>query len=395
SIDEFLQDVAFANPHLRLEYWPPNKKPIVYPRISNELPPETKEIKPHPYGVELGLMLRMAHVSKSHSLSGFLQAEFSRVSTAVADEILGKAELDGEMRPKDVRREHAERLHNAIADTKIMSPPTNCLAPIGEAAMLEGLKGLLVQQHIQAEEAKLRRKAEADGQPLAEDAAEQAEAKVTEALEAVKKVATEDDEEAGTEVPKAGVIELFGHQAFLTAVTRGPKVYRGNPFQVEAALAWGGELPGDQLAQVYRFANRVPLLYQQGACAMTQSVVRTNWKSYDVDQARGALPLGPLIVMVHIASVWVPFTSEAKEAVAHYDEIISELKFALQECGRRLARHIRRKRRIADAEKKQKYIEKYIPHIGLAVQEILGINDTRRDEMVDELTGILERSRKM
>lgn len=395
SIDEFLQDVAFANPHLRLEYWPPNKKPIVYPRISNELPPETKEIKPHPYGVELGLMLRMAHVSKSHSLSGFLQAEFSRVSTAVADEILGKAELDGEMRPKDVRREHAERLHNAIADTKIMSPPTNCLAPIGEAAMLEGLKGLLVQQHIQAEEAKLRRKAEADGQPLAEDAAEQAEAKVTEALEAVKKVATEDDEDAGAEVPKAGVIELFGHQAFLTAVTRGPKVYRGNPFQVEAALAWGGELPGDQLAQVYRFANRVPLLYQQGACAMTQSVVRTNWKSYDVDQARGALPLGPLIVMVHIASVWVPFTSEAKEAVAHYDEIISELKFALQECGRRLARHIRRKRRIADAEKKQKYIEKYIPHIGLAVQEILGINDTRRDEMVDELTGILERSRKM
>ncbi|MEL6546329.1 MAG: DNA topoisomerase VI subunit B, partial [Myxococcota bacterium] len=115
----------------------------------------------------------------------------------------------------------------------------------------------------------------------------------------------------------------------------------------------------------------------------------------DVDQSRGALPAGPLIVMGHIASVWVPFTSEAKEAVAHYDEIISELKFALQECGRRLARHIRRKRRIADAEKKQKYIEKYIPHIGLAIQDILGINDTRRDELVDELTGILERSRKM
>ncbi len=407
SIDEFLQDVAFSNPHLRLEYWPPNRKPIVYPRISEELPPETKEIKPHPYGVELGLMLRMAHVTKSPSMSGFLQSEFSRVSSSVAEEILGKAGVDPNLRPPDLRREGAEKLYKAIADTKIMSPPTNCLAPIGEAAMLEGLKGLLVQQHIQAEEAKLRRKAEADGKPLPEDAAEQAEAKVAEALEAVKRVEEEEEDEAGEieapkgspeeaeTIPKAGVIELFGHQAFLTAVTRSPKVYRGNPFQVEAALAYGGELPGDQLAQVYRFANRVPLLYQQGACAMTQAVVRTNWKSYDVEQSRGALPAGPLIVMVHIASVWVPFTSEAKEAVAHYDEIIGELKFALQECGRRLARHIRRKRRIADAEKKQKYIEKYIPHIGLAIQDILGINDKRRDELVDELTGILERSRKM
>lgn len=415
SIDEFLQDVAFANPHLRLEYWPPGKKPVVYPRIRPELPPESKEIKPHPYGVELGLLMRMMQQSSATTVSNFMQAEFSRVSAAVAQEILEKAKVSARLAPNKITREQAEKVYRAIADTKIKAPPTNCLAPIGEAAMLEGLQGLLVQQHIQAEEAKLRRKAEEAGAPLDEDAAEQAEAKVTEALQAVKRVADEDDEEAeafepsqngagpasgsvGGEkmpLPKAGVIELFGHQAFLTAVTRGPRVYRGNPFQVEAALAYGGELAGDQLAQVYRFANRVPLLYQQGACAMTQAVVRTNWKSYDVDQSRGALPAGPLIVMVHIASVWVPFTSEAKEAVAHYDEIIGELKFALQECGRRLARHIRRKRRIADAEKKQRYIEKYIPHIGFALQDILGLNDKRRDDVVEELTGILERSRRM
>jgi DNA topoisomerase-6 subunit B len=107
------------------------------------------------------------------------------------------------------------------------------------------------------------------------------------------------------------------------------------------------------------------------------------------------LPSGPLLVMVHIASVWVPFTSEAKEAVAHYDEIIGELKFALQECGRRLSRHIRRRRRIADLEKKAKYIEKYIPHIGQALQDILHLSQPRRDEVVDKLTGILERSRKI
>jgi DNA topoisomerase VI subunit B len=93
--------------------------------------------------------------------------------------------------------------------------------------------------------------------------------------------------------------------------------------------------------------------------------------------------------------VWVPFTSEAKEAVAHYDEIINELKAALQECGRRLSRHIRRKRRIADETKKANYIQRYIPHIGIALQQILGLSDPKRDECVDKLTGILERSRKM
>ena len=169
-------------------------------------------------------------------------------------------------------------------------------------------------------------------------------------------------------------------------MTRSPRVYRGNPFLVEAALAWGGEMESEGLGQVYRFANRVPLLYQQGACAMSQAVVRTNWKSYDVQQARGALPTGPLLVMVHIASVWVPFTSEAKEAVAHYDEIITELKFALQECGRRLSRHIRRRRRVADDEKKRKYIESYIPHIGFALQDILGLTVSKRDKVIDDLT---------
>ena len=151
----------------------------------------------------------------------------------------------------------------------------------------------------------------------------------------------------------------------------------------------------ESLASVHRFANRVPLLYQQGACALTQAVNRTNWKSYNVQQSRGALPTGPMIILIHIASVWVPFTSEAKEAVAHYDEIITELKFALQECGRRLGRYISRKRRVADAAKKQRYIEKYIPHIGLALQDILSLTDKKRDHTVDKLTGILERSRKL
>jgi DNA topoisomerase-6 subunit B len=156
----------------------------------------------------------------------------------------------------------------------------------------------------------------------------------------------------------------------------------------------GGEaLPGDELITMLRFANRVPLLYQQSACAVTKSMVQTNWKAYGLQQARGALPTAPMVLMVHIASVWVPFTSESKESVASYPEIMKEIKLALQDVGRKLGIYIRRGLREADEEKKRSYIEKYIPHIGIALQEILNISDKERDKVCATLKTTLERSR--
>ncbi len=198
----------------------------------------------------------------------------------------------------------------------------------------------------------------------------------------------------GAERLEANLAERFP-AAFISAVTRSPSVYRGNPFQVEIGLAYGGDLPSDELCSLYRFANRVPLQYQQGGCAITKAVLQTNWRSYGLPQSRGALPTAPMILLVHIASVWVPFTSESKEAVAGYDEITRELKLGIQEAGRKLARHIRQGQRERDADRKRAYIEKYIPHIGIALREILGLSDREEARIRNTLTGTLQRSRKM
>jgi len=182
---------------------------------------------------------------------------------------------------------------------------------------------------------------------------------------------------------------------FFAAVTRPPAVYRGNPFQIEVGLAYGGQLPADDLARVMRFANRVPLLYQASACAISKAVLGSNWRSYGLQQSRGALPTGPLVILVHMASVWVPFTSESKEAIAHYPEIIKEIKLGLQEAGRQLKRHINRRVRERDALKKQSYIEQYIPHIGDALQDILALTERQRVDVIETLTDTLQRSRKI
>ena len=182
---------------------------------------------------------------------------------------------------------------------------------------------------------------------------------------------------------------------FFTSTTRPPSVYRGNPFVVEVGLAYGGDLPAEELVDLWRFANRVPLQYQQSACAITRAVTGTDWKHYALQQGKGALPTGPLVLFVHMASVWVPFTSESKEAVAAYPEILKELRLGLQECGRRLGSFLRHRRRLEDAEKKNSYIRAYIPHIGIALKEILHLSDKEEAKVVAVLTDTLERTRKI
>ncbi|MCB9837792.1 MAG: DNA topoisomerase VI subunit B [Phycisphaeraceae bacterium] len=157
---------------------------------------------------------------------------------------------------------------------------------------------------------------------------------------------------------------------FYTAATRPPSVYRGNPFQIEAGIAFGGDLKAEETARVIRFANRVPLLYQQSACSAFKAFVETSWKNYGLTQPRSSAPQGPLVVMIHMASVWVPFTSESKEAIADYDEIRKEMKLALQECGRKLGSYVRKRERIRREGQRRDAFARYIGEVARALHTI-------------------------
>jgi DNA topoisomerase-6 subunit B len=151
---------------------------------------------------------------------------------------------------------------------------------------------------------------------------------------------------------------------FYTAVTRPPSVYRGNPFLVEVALAYGVVgWPADDPVRVVRFANRVPLLYQAGACAVSEAIVDTAWRNYGISQSKNAPPVAPMVIALHFASVWVPFTSESKEAITHYDAILKEMKLALQEAGRRMAAYVRRRERHEHQLERRSIFERYIEEV--------------------------------
>jgi DNA topoisomerase-6 subunit B len=317
SVDEYVEQTAIANPHTLIHYTSPIPEHREFPRGTQELPAETREIKPHPHGIELGVLMKMLKDSRpqkrgerSVTLSGFMQEAFCRVSTRTAHDICEAAHLSPNAKAHEIGTHDVEQLYSAMQGVKIMAPPTDCLAPIGVRNLLAGL---------------------------------------------LKEVKAE----------------------FFTATTRDPAVYRGNPFQMEIAIAYGGSLPGDQAARVIRFANRVPLLYQQSACAAFKSVLDVDWRNYGMSQPSGSLPVGPLVIMIHMASVWVPFTSESKEAIADYDEIRKEMKLALQECGRKLNAYVRRRRRQRLEGERRGIFERYIPDVASALATLTGQAEER------------------
>jgi hydrogenase maturation factor len=128
----------------------------------------------------------------------------------------------------------------------------------------------------------------------------------------------------------------------------------------------------------------VPLLFQQSACSSFKSVVETNWRNYDLQQPRSSVPIGPLVIMIHMASVWVPFTSESKEAIADYDEIRKEMKLALMECGRKLGTYLRKRAKMRREGERRDVFERYIGEIAKAISEINGTDAKKLYETLQE-----------
>ena len=321
SVDEYIKETAIVNPHATFIYISPEKEKLVYERVTEELPVETKEIKPHPYGIELGHLIRMLQDTRANTISGFLQSDFSRIGQQTAKGICSKADLKAEEKPKKLDGRQIEALFKSLQETKIMAPPGDCLSPIKAELLEKGLK-----KEINAD--------------------------------------------------------------FYVTSTRPLAVYRGMPFQIEVGISFGGEIEKESQIRLMRFANRVPLLYQQGACAITEAVTDMNWKPYGLQQSGNNLPTGPAIILVHIASVWVPFTNEAKEAIAHYDEIIKEMKLALQECGRKLSIYIHKHIRAAEQRDKINLFEKYIPELASALSNL---TNNKRDPIQERLQKILKK----
>jgi DNA topoisomerase-6 subunit B len=514
QLHDYIKHTAVVNPHARIELQEPNGE-IKSERAENAgLPAETEEIRPHPHGVELGTLIKMLSDTDSHSISGFLQSEFTRVGKKTAENIedafrdrhFGRemrwrapgidSETDLEavvvaaVSNKDathtklfaeqvvesvkdaegVARTELEELVADVADDVASDTGTTFGGTVQEnvvdAVWSELTTDRTADVFVAVDAATTNKKDDATVRGLAEriankfdgdderDRATRADleeyvyrsaenteeyddatigetardnvvrelwadmASVTDdppltrelggdrdaardlldAMEAVDVMAppTSCLSPINDDLIEAGLKKEFDAD-FYAAATRDADVHGGDPFVVEAGIAYGGELEAEGKVDLMRFANRVPLVYQRGACATTDVIRNIGWRNYNLDQPGGSgIPNGPCVIMIHVASTNVPFTSESKDAVANVPAIEDEIELAVREAARELKSFLKQRRSMRKRQQKQNVIMDILPKMAEKVSKM-----TDREELAveDSLARIMnnvlvERSRE-
>jgi DNA topoisomerase-6 subunit B len=379
SVEEYLEQTAIANPHARLHFQGPDAAPErILERSTDDLPPEPKEIKPHPYGVELGRLVTMLQEHPKLTLAQFLTQSFSRVSHGTAKKICDTAKLSTRVTTGKLGRGEADALFKAIQETKIPPPATDCIVPIGEQRLLAGLRQVVPGEFFTAA---TRPPSVYRGNPFVIEAALAygggvAAQKVS--REALGELASESDARSLRQFLTTTFTGMGGEAAdkILAEAQLAPRQSPSKLKKPQLDALHGAmqhvNVDDGQSMNVLRYANRVPLQFQPAACAVTQTITSTNWRSYGLSQSRGGLPSGPVTAMVHVASVWVPFTSESKEAIASYPEIQKEIRLALQAVGRKLGMYMRRRLRVAQEGQRRSIFLRYLGEVASAVAQING-----------------------
>ena len=305
SVWQYLRMTSIVNPHADILFIDPDGQEHHWPRVTEKLPGRVEAIKPHPNGIELGQLQRLCGESSESRMTTFLRRNFSGVSGRAAKELCQVAELEEKLKPKSLKADQIRALLEAFQGERMLrGKPVKLLNP--PTSCLSPIEELLI---------------------------------------------------------KKGLSKTIDSK-FVTTMTRVPSVTQGNPFQIEVGLIFGEGMAADKPVEILRFANRVPLMYQQGGCLLTKAIESVDWRQYGLDQAGGrGVPKGPAAILVHLASTNVQFTSEAKEALSDNEVVMEEGRKAMLEMGRGLRKHLEKKKKMGKTREKFELINDIIPAI--------------------------------
>jgi len=305
SVWQYLRMTSIVNPHADILFIDPDGQEHHWPRVTEKLPGRVEAIKPHPNGIELGQLQRLCGESSESRMTTFLRRNFSGVSGRAAKELCQVAELEEKLKPKSLKADQIRALLEAFQGERMLrGKPVKLLNP--PTSCLSPIEELLI---------------------------------------------------------KKGLSKTIDSK-FVTTMTRAPSVTQGNPFQIEVGLIFGEGMAADKPVEILRFANRVPLMYQQGGCLLTKAIESVDWRQYGLDQAGGrGVPKGPAAILVHLASTNVQFTSEAKEALSDNEVVMEEGRKAMLEMGRGLRKHLEKKKKMGKTREKVELINDIIPAI--------------------------------
>ncbi|MCX8175523.1 MAG: DNA topoisomerase VI subunit B [Candidatus Micrarchaeota archaeon] len=330
GVYEYIRRTALANPHLQITLNAPDGQKFTFPRSDNRIPPKPVVVQPHPLGLSTNDLIDFAHREKEcRKISSFLQERFARLSASKVDELRALCpDVDFEKNPQELQWQEAEKIVKAIHNEKVkwIAPSTDSVIPIGREQIEKSLRNILAPE-------------------------------------------------------------------FVAVTERPPKIYKGGiPFMVEAAIAYGGGAgkkngaPEGAAAssEIIRYANRAPLLFDNSGCAITEAVKGIDWKRYKLKDFEEE----PISVFVNLCSVYVPYTSAGKQAIADEEEVVQEIRNAVMEAARELQRYLGGKHRERDRAERKKAVLRYVPQLSRDLVELAGKGDAKSVEK--ELVRLIE-----
>lgn len=326
GVYEYLKRTAIANPHAQITLVEPNGNAVLLPRSDENIPPKPRDVLPHPLGITTHDLIDFAKREREFStIKQFLQERFSRVSPAKVQELKALVpDVDFGKNPKNLSWEEADRMVKAFGQAKWIAPATDSVIPVGREQIEKAMKNILMPE-------------------------------------------------------------------FISVTERSPKVFRGGiPFLVEAAIAYGGnagraKAEGGRSGDILRFANRVPLLFDAGGCALNEATKNIDWKRYGIRN----FDEGAITVFINFASVHVPYTGAGKQAVAQDEEIMDEIRNAVQEAARVMQRYVGSVVREREREGKKKSVLRYTEQLSKDLAELA--NEDNAGELKKMLVAIVER----
>ncbi|SEK34244.1 DNA topoisomerase-6 subunit B [Methanobrevibacter gottschalkii] len=320
---EYIRRTMIGNPHAKITFRDPSGHKYIFKRAADIVPILPKEVLPHPKGVSADDLMTMAQNTDSRRYKSMLTSSLSRMSNKRVDEISELTGIDMNKRPKDLTFPEAETIVHCFKKMKFMAPPTDGLIPIGSEQIEKGMKQILKPE-------------------------------------------------------------------FVTTITRKPVTYQGGvSFIIEAGLAYGGDsgrvVKEQRKSEIMRFANRVPLTFDAGSCAITEALKSIDWKRYGLKD----LDNTPLTLFVNIISTQVPYLSTGKQSVSPEPEIVHEIRQSTMKLARKLQKHLRAKKAAKEKEKRSKVFEDYMPVI---IEEAAKLGETGVPEYQEVLAKVTKRA---
>jgi DNA topoisomerase VI subunit B len=316
---EYLKQTAMVNPYLDLNYVDPKNRLYKFERGTTKMPPLPRSVRPHPHGIDVETFRRLLTLTKSRDMKSFMMDHFQGIGPVTSEKFLEAAGIDPKQKTNSLSPDEIVKAVRAAKEyPNFIRPDTSCLSPIGEDLLETGIR---------------------------------------------KELGLTDDD-------------------FIKVVKRPASTYGGYPFIVEAAVVAGKSIKKlGEGKTIFRFANRIPLLFDEGSCVTFKVVDKLiNWKTYKVEKDT------PLVIVIHLCSTKIPYKSVGKEFLADQVEIEKEITNAIREAARDVRIFIGRNYRLERQQHRLNIFAKFLPKIAEFASKLAERDTINIQKLIDEVT---------